>query len=90
MAERTDYNGWKNRATWNVMLWLDNEESAYRYYVDAVKRFQERKPYATRLPAGCAKAIAKNALGDTTGDNISLNTKCIDWRSIADAMWPES
>lgn len=23
------YNNWKNRETWNVALWLDNEESFY-------------------------------------------------------------
>ena len=26
----TTYNGWKNRETWNVALWCDNEEAIYR------------------------------------------------------------
>jgi hypothetical protein len=25
----TTYNGWKNYETWNVILWLDNDEGFY-------------------------------------------------------------
>lgn len=30
MSER-GYNGWSNYETWCVVLWIDNEESSYRY-----------------------------------------------------------
>ena len=29
IPERTDYNGWTNYETWNVALWLQNDEQAY-------------------------------------------------------------
>ena len=28
----TEYNGWTNYETWNVKLWIDNEEGSYRYW----------------------------------------------------------
>lgn len=31
MSERT-YNGWTNYETWNVKLWIDNEEGSYNYW----------------------------------------------------------
>lgn len=33
MSEKT-YNGWSNYETWNVKLWIDNEEHSQRYWED--------------------------------------------------------
>lgn len=32
------YNGWPNWATWNVNLWIDNEEPIYRAKMRALRR----------------------------------------------------
>ena len=41
----TTYNGWKNWATWNVALWLGNDETLYRIS----RRFVNYKDLAQAL-----------------------------------------
>ena len=33
------YNGWKNRASWNVALWLANDEQLHFYTRTALKNY---------------------------------------------------
>ena len=32
--EKTTYNGWTNYETWNVALWMDNEQGMQEYWRD--------------------------------------------------------
>ena len=42
----TTYNGYKNWNTWNVSLWVNNDEYFYRYALDLVKRYGESRAAA--------------------------------------------
>ena len=54
-----DYNGWTNYETWNVALWMDNDEPSYQL-ARSCKNFQEYRK---------AKNLQAEPL---TGDNVSL------------------
>ena len=46
------FNGWANWETWNVALWLQNEEPLYRHCVAFMKRYKGQTPWADLMAAG--------------------------------------
>lgn len=69
------YNGWTNRATWNVALWAGNDEPMYR-------RVMAGKPYN----AESAEEMGHKLFGPNTPDGDCLDDA--NWEEIAEA-WNE-
>jgi hypothetical protein len=57
----SDYNGWKNHATWNVALWLMNDEFLYNMVMSLDKEVTYRDfatNYLVYTSAGTPDGVA--------------------------------
>lgn len=73
------YNGWKNRQTWNVALWINNNEPLYRAAVEFMKTYKGKAPYIT--------FIKKNYMeGGRTPDNIAWDGTRLDYKALNEMM----
>ena len=74
----TEYNGWTNKATWSIVLWIRNNESNYKMMIDS---FTKQEWDAS--PSG-VKRWADMIFGDETPDGDLLSD--VDWKSVSDSI----
>lgn len=74
------YNGWKNRQTWNVALWIGNDEGLYNAAVAFVKRSKRQKGIYVRF----IKAMGLEH--DRTPDNIAWLGSRLDYKALSEMM----
>ena len=67
------YNGWKNWATWNVALWLGNDEGLYKI----ARRFVHYKDLANEL---------ENCGATETPDGASYKDEDLDIHALDEWM----
>lgn len=73
-----DYNGWKNRQTWNVALWIENEESLYRAACAYAKERKEKGKTPTY-----SGFVKRQWLANVrTPDNISYSGTRLDRKAL--------
>lgn len=78
-TETKDYQGWKNRATWNVALYLNNDATLYFSAVEFMKSYNGRCPYA--------KFIESIGIGDDrTPDGFKWISGSLDYKSLNEMM----
>jgi hypothetical protein len=76
-----EYNGWKNRATWNVALWIGNDEALYRTAVDYVNSTTDRRRVSWRgFVAYAGLDMAR------TPDRYAYNGAQLDRRALTDML----
>lgn len=79
MTNQEPYNGWHNRATWNVALWVGNTERIHNGVLDALNGREE--PVNAKV---AEKVIRPYFRGGKTPDGDKLS-EC-NWGEIADAL----
>ena len=68
MTTTTTYNGWTNYETWNIALWLGNEEPSYRYWRSVTQECWEE---AEADAVFTQQENARIALADRLRDEIT-------------------
>ena len=81
MTEQESH-GWKNRQTWNIVLWLMNEEPLYRACAELAARYAKM---GSKVSPAAARRLATDLMGSKTPDGYSVGPRA-DWKAIADAI----
>lgn len=78
MMENT-YNGWKNRGTWNIALWIQNDYNLYMSAKDFMKNYKGRRPYISW--------VEKSGLREErTPDKFKFNGTKLCYKELNDMM----
>ena len=87
MEDKT-YNGWKNRQTWNVALWINNDEWLYKAaldYIAARKAIAEETGKPLKLSYG--GFVRRAGLKDArTPDRISYTGTRLDYKALDEML----
>jgi hypothetical protein len=80
-----EYNGWRNYETWNVSLWLGNDEPMYRDMQRLARSAGTLDRLARRIARYVKAEWVRGSFGDLRkrdGDSLAA----VDWLAIADGF----
>jgi len=87
MSEYTlTYNGWSNRETWLVSLWLNNDEYNYRLFSEILEMKISSSIKAERLQELVEDQMYDLELGaNLFSDLLSTSLSKVDWLEVIKA-----
>jgi hypothetical protein len=83
MLRSGQYNGWKNWQTWNVALWLNNDEHLYNKLVSYARHCKKLniKPTYSRFIDLCG------LVGLSTGDSVAYINSRVCRRELSELLF---
>lgn len=79
-----EYNGWTNRETWVVNLWLTNDECYYEELRSIIKNFDSDEQ-AEEIEQYAHWLIDISELASMTSDLLTASLGRVDWYRIIEA-----
>lgn len=76
MSKKT-YNGWANYETWNIALWIQNDETLYMVARQFVRKYKHDHPYE--------KFVDHYSLGKTP-DGVCYTDSNLDYGELNEMM----
>ena len=101
MPETQKYNGWTNYETWVTKLWIDNEDTSYRFWTEAAENtFAMAEPTSVFSKSEAARYSLADELKETIAspddevmptqglyaDLLQAALSEVNWSEIADSL----
>lgn len=85
--QMNDYNGWSNYETWNVNLWIQNDESFYNHMVGELRFILEAHEWDWQnVSLAEVRGLIREVLGSKTPDGVRTDDSEINWMELSDAL----
>ena len=85
----TKYNGWANRETWKISLWINNDEGLDMYVNEMLDQTEDAYVAAEQL-AGIIKELPDIDVvlsrGGLVADLLTTTLDRVDWYELAEAL----